>query len=389
MTKQVIGTTSVDEGRAILEHTFTDGEVTPGSHTVYATYIENDHYQTATANNTAVVKISTTTTLNSILGSIGEAVTFTATVNHHTSQQVTGGQVQFKIGENNAGSPQPVSNGVATLTNYEIPQGTTDGTTITAIYTGDSTYGASQGTNTLSIRGSTNTTLSDMSVNRGDTATIVATFTDSQNNPITTGQAKLYIDNTQQGETVTVTSAGASFTYNVASNAVVGGHTMRVEYLQNDDYDGSQTTATLIVRTPTVLTATNISTNPGTTTPLTVTVKDDNNGTVTTGTVRITLGQTTNDATVNSSTGEATANFEIPANATGTLTFTAVYVENTNYQGTVSGDEASGTITIRKSVTIVVDNVNTEFGEQIELSSSIVDSDNELVDEGTVQYEIE
>lgn len=48
-----------------------------------------------------------------------------------------------------------------------------------------------------------------------------------------------------------------------------------------------------------------------------------------------------------------------------------------------------GIITVRKGVTIVVDSVKAELGDEITLGATVTDENSALVDEGTVNYEIE
>ena len=386
MTRTNIGTATVENG--VAETTYTiPGDATTGSRTLYATYQQNDNYMLAEGYNTIEIRIPTVTTIEDVLASIGETATFTANVKHHTTQNVDEGTVQFQMGGVNIGTPAAVSNGVATL-QYEIPSNTEDGTEITAVFIETNTYGAStSAAGTISIREGTNVLVQNLSANRDTTATITATVTDASGDNVNTGQAQLYIDNTISGEPVNVVNGAVSFSYSVANNAILGGHTIKVAYLQNDTYDPAEGTATLTVRTPTTLTAVNVSGNKGATIPVTVRVTDPNSTAIIDGTVNITVGQgTAIPATVGSS-GEATINYEIPSDASGTIEFTAEYVENVNYQGSTM--ETTGVITVRKGITIVVDSVKAELGDEITLGSTITDENSQLVDEGTVNYEIE
>lgn len=386
MTRQQIGTASVANG--IAETTYViPGDATTGNRTLYATYEQNDDYMLAEGYNTIEIRVPTETTVDNVLASIGETATFSATVKHHTSQNVNEGTVQFQLGGVNIGSPVNVSNGIATL-QYEIPSNTEDGTEITAIFIETLTYGASTSTaGILSIREGTNVVVGNLSANRGTTATITATVTDADGDNVSTGQAQLYIDNTLSGEPVNVVGGSVSFSYEVANNAVVGGHAIKVAYLQNDTYDPAEGTATLTVRTPTTLTAVNVSGNKGATVPVTIRVTDPNSSAIIDGTVNITVGEGTPQSATVGTSGEATIQYEIPSNASGTISFTATYVENVNYQGSVMA--TNGVITVRKGVTIVVDSVKAELGDEITLGATVTDENSALVDEGTVNYEIE
>ncbi len=386
MTKQQIGTATVENG--VAETTYTiPGDATTGSRVLYATYEQNDNYMLAEGYNTIEIRVPTVTTVSNVLASIGETATFTANVKHHTDQNVNEGTVQFQLGGVNIGTPVNVSNGVANL-QYEIPSNTEDGTVITAVFIETTTYGASvSGEGLLSIREGTNVVVENLSANRGTTATITATITDADGDNVTTGQAQLYIDNTISGEPVNVVGGSVSFSYDVANNAVVGGHTIKVSYLQNDTFDPADGTATLTVRTPTTLTAVNVSGNKGSTIPVTVRVTDPNSSAIIDGTVNITIGNGTAQSATVGNSGEATIQYQIPNDASGTIAFTAVYVENVNYQGSTM--ETAGVITVRKGVTLVVDSVKAELGDEITLGATVTDENSALVDEGTVTYEIE
>lgn len=392
MTKTTIGTATVTEGRAETTYTI-PGDTVPGQHTIYATYVENDNYMTGTAYNTAEIRIPTVTTVDDVLTSYGETTTFTAHVKHHTNQDVDAGTVQFQVEGTNIGSPVNVVNGLATLVISEndggAPNTWNDGDEITAIFIETNIYGASTSVaGTLSIRGSSNVTLTNISANRGTTATITAEVTDANDDPINEGTAQLYIDNTLQGEPVSVSNGTVTFSYGVANNAVVGSHTIKVIFAQTSNYDPAEGTAQLIVRTPTVLTPVNLSANVGDNAPITIRVTDDNNTSITQGTVLITVGNgSAVEATVGNS-GEASISYTVPQGSAGsTITFTAQYVENTNYQGSTTA--TAGELVVRLGTTLVVDSIKAELGDEIVLGSTVTDENSDEVNEGTVTYEIE
>ena len=292
------------------------------------------------------------------------------------------------MGGVNIGSPQNVnSNGIATL-QYEIPSNTVDGTAIKAIFIETTTYGSSQSANgTLRIRSNVNVVVTNVSANRNSTATISATITDSNGDNITQGQAQLYIDNTASGTPVSISNGAVSFTYSVANNATVGSHSIKVTYIQNEDYDSADGTAILTVRTPVTLTAVNVSGNKGSTISVTIRVTDSNNASITSGTVNITVGLDSPVSASVGSGGEATIQYSIANDASGTVSFTGQYVENNNYQGATTS--TNGVITIRKGTTVTVDSIKAELGDEITLGATVTDENSNLVNEGTVTYEIE
>ncbi len=388
MTKTKIGTAIVTNGEAVYEWTI-PSTMPIGTSTLYGTYIENNTYMSGEAYNTLEVRVGTVTTVTDVLASKGETATFTATVKYNTNQNVNEGTVQFQLGSSNIGTPVNVSNGIATL-QYTIPTtGVESGATIKAYFLETTNYGAStSNTATLTLRGGTNVTVNSISANRGTTATITATITKANGDPVTSiDTAKLYIDNTFQSDTSTITQNGeVSFSYNIANNAIVGSHTIKIQYLQTNTQDAGEGTATLIVRTPTTLSPVNVSANAGSSVPVTIRVVDANNTPIPTGTINITVGEGSPiSATVNAS-GEATIQYNVPANATGTIQFSGIYVEDTNYQG--SSTTASGIITIRQATSVVVDSKKANIGDTIDLTATVT-SGQTMVNEGTLDFEVE
>lgn len=386
MTKTRIGTATVTDGSGSTHYTI-PSDANIGENTLYSVFQENTSYETSTDTSTMHIRVPVTVVASDVLASKGEEATFTATVKHHTSQNVNEGTVQFLLGNNNIGSPVNVVNGVATLL-YEIPSNATSGSKIKAKFIQTDTYAASTSAEaTLTLRKDPTVTVNDLSANRNTTATITAQITNSNAENINTGQCKLYIDNTQVGNAVNVSEGTVTFSYNVATNAVLGSHTIRVEYQKNEEYNSASGTGTLIVRTPTTLTPVAVSGNKGGTVSVTIQVKDNNNSAVTSGTVNITVGNASPvSATVNNS-GEATISYQIPANATGTIQFNGSYIENTNYQGSTTS--TAGVITVRKGTVVTVADINCVLGEQVALSATIVDENGDPVTSGTVTFDIE
>ena len=391
MTQTKIGEANVNNGTATTTYTI-PGDATTGSHTLTGVLIQNDNYKRGEGSTTLAIRIATITTVSDVIASHGETVAFTAHVTDTGSNNLpsNAGQVQFQLAGDNIGSPVTIgNNGTATL-NYEIPSGTADQAAITANFIQNDTYaGSNSVAGTLHLRQATNVSITNKYANRGDTVTITADVTDGNAGNVTSGSAILYIDNVQQG-TESVTSGSVSFTYEVANDAQSGNHTIRIEYQQNNDYDAATGTATLQIRIPTILTAVNVSGNAETTqesVPVTVNVKDENNNTVQTGSVGITIGSEQEVIVAVNSNGEATTTYLIPSNATGTITFTARFIQDNNYQSSTM--VTAGVITIRKGTVITMESINAVRGENITLTATVKDTDNNNVTSGTVEFELE
>ena len=390
MTTYDVGTVNVRNGVATKEYTI-PSNMKVGESTINAVYLENDRYQLASANAPIIVKRPTTITVGNTLASKGETGVFTATVlDVVANENVTAGNVQFSLAGVNIGSPVTSSNGVFTL-QATIPSTASTGDEIRATYQGNSTYAASVTSTpgTLTLRKNINITVPTLSANRGDTPTITATCTDENGETVTTGEAILKIDGVQSGSAVNITPQTGTFTftsYTVPASATVGSHTITVEYQQNDVFNAQSGTGSLIVRTPTVITAVNTSANPGQEdAQISVTVRDTDNHDVMAGTVEITVGTDT-PVSAAVSNGVATIAYDVPSNASGTISFSARYIENANYEG--SGTTTNGIITIRKAVTVQVSSVSANLSDTIELEATVT-SGNTDVDEGQLTFNIE
>lgn len=390
MTNYTINTVNVKNGMATTEYTI-PSNFKVGESTIRAIYLENGKYQRGEATSTATIKRPTSITVGNTLGTTGETATFTATVlDIVANENVTEGTVQFKLGGVNFGSPVTASNGTFTLS-QTIPNDAETGDEITAVYQGNSTYSTCTTTTAgiLTLRGDINIVVPTLSANRGSNPTITATCTDGNANPVTVGSAILKIDGVQSGEAVTIDSSTGTFTftsYTVPNSATVGSHTITIEYQQNDTFNAQTGTGSLIVRTPTVLTAVNSSANPGQTGhTVQVNVRDDSNHEVTEGNVEITVGNGS-AVTAAVSNGVATITYDVPQSASGTISFTASYVENANFQASTTA--VAGVITIRQAVLVSVEDVSGNLSDTIELSATVT-SDGTDVDEGQLTFDIE
>ena len=385
-----IGTVSVSDGVAEKEYTI-PSNFKVGESTIRAVYIQNDHYQTAQSTGTATIKKPTTITVNNTLATKGETGTFTATVQDVLAQTpVTEGTVQFKRNGTNFGSPVSASGGVFTLEQV-VPNDAATGDEITAVYQGTSTYSTCTSTTAgiLTLRGDINITVQTLSANRGATPSIVATATDGSGNPVTVGSAVLKIDGVQSGEAVTINSTTGTFTftsYTVPNSAAVGSHTITVEYARNNQFNEQTGIGSLIVRTPVTLTPVNTSVNPGQTgASIQVNVRDESNHDVTEGTVEITIGANT-PVSAAVSNGIATITYDVPSNASGTISFGATYIENNNYEADTMA--TSGVITVRKAVTVQVADISANLSDTVTLEATVT-SGNEDVDEGQLTFTVE
>lgn len=387
MATKKIGTATVKDGVASAKYTI-GSEDSVGDFKLIGNYLENDTYRSASAEASYKIRIGTVITCLNAIGTAGEKTTFTANVKYNSTLNVNEGQVQFVLNGANIGETVTVTGGVATLS-YTIPDSTPDDSVITAKYLGTGTYAASVTSKSavLSMRKTPTILMQNATANRGDSLAIKGTITDSDGNNITTGEAQLYIDNVATGDVVTVKDGSIDCVWKVPTTAATGSHTAKIVYAQNDTYNSVEATAQINIRTKVSLTNANISGNIGGTVTLTTTVTDEYSHPVQEGQVKITCNDTSTTVTVTAE-GVATTEFTIPASAKEgtTYSYSAEYIQNTNYESGKS--TADGIVTIRTSVVITLDNIEATIGDTIILGATVKTNESvpTNVDEGTIEF---
>lgn len=377
----------VSNGIASLPYNINSDEPV-GDFKLKGTYLQNDLYQESSAEVDFKTRKGTTITVENSRGNYNEAVTLTAHVYYNGSTPVPSGQVQFKVAGSIVGTGS-VTNGTATYTIDPLTEGYTTGSEITANYLGDSTYGVSETTiaGTLNIRETPTVVLQNVIGSRGENATIPVSVEDVDGESIVSGSVTLYVNNTET-DTRTLSSGQASFTYSVPANATAGQNLIKVVYTQSDDYTTAEASAYLLVRYDTSIAVSNLSGNPSENVTLTATVTDEFDNPVTEGKVNITVGSDTFNNLSVGNDGKATCTYPIPSDATGTITYSASYIQNDTYEDCSTAND--GVITIRKTVNITVTPVTANLGDTVTLQATVVDSGTQQnISVGEVEFEIE
>lgn len=383
MADENIGKAKVSGGNASLTYVVPSDSII-GERVLHAKYGETDNYKSAESTSSYHIRYKTNITVGNIIGSKGQSATFTANVKYNSTIAVPEGTVQFALAGTNIGTPQTVSNGVATLT-YTLPDSTVDQSEITATYIKTDKYGAST-TSTpgiLSLRKALNFTMSDVYANRGSKATFEVTLTDSNSTAITTGDITLYIDDVSTGLTSSPNSSGkVTFTYTIPSSTTTGTHTYTVKYAQNDSYDAAEASGQLTIRKKVTLTPVNISANAGTDAVITIKVVDEDSITVVSGSLTFTIAGETHTTQVTAS-GEATYTYSIPADSTRDITFSGSYAQNNNYESGVT--TVDGIIHLRKDVVVTVADVEAVTTESVGISATVMSGET-AVNEGEITF---
>jgi large repetitive protein len=193
-----------------------------------------------------VTLITTSTGVMSSLNpsTVGQAVTFTATVTAASGSPIpfdNGGSVQFQVGGVKFGTPQTLSGGSASITDSTLGVGANQ--SVTAIYSGDSDFSGSSGslTNGQTVNGSTTGTSAAITSSKnpsnfGDLVTFTATVTPNSGTFDNGGSVQFVIDGSNYGSPVSL-SGGTATTSDSALG--VGNHSVEAIYSGDTAFTGS------------------------------------------------------------------------------------------------------------------------------------------------------
>jgi Bacterial Ig-like domain (group 3) len=338
-TSASIGTGSLTNGVFKL----TTSTLSQGTHDIFYSYGGDANYspqvspevqQTVNASS----KATTTTTVTSAPNpaASGQSVKFTASVTSTTSGTITG-TVQFYDGSTAIGSPVTLSGGGAAYSTTTLSAGSHS---ITAVYSGDSTYGTSTSsalTQTINAGSKASTTTAVTSSANPSTVGANVTFSaavTSSTSGTLTGTVQFYDGATALGSPV-VLAAGAAQYSTTALGA--GAHAITATYSGDTNYATSTSPAlTQTVNSATkaaTTTAVQSSLNPstvGASVTFTAMVMTSQAGTIT-GTVQFYDGATALGSPVALVSASASAALSTTTLAQGANTITATYSGDANY----------------------------------------------------------
>jgi hypothetical protein len=323
---------SLGSGQASYTTTYS----TSGTRSITATYSGDGNFfnSTAATLKQVVNKVSTTTAVTSSQNpsTVGQAVTFTATV---TSNNTTlglpspTGIVTFKNGTTTLGTGT-LSGGVASLTTSSLPAGTQS---ITAVYGGDTNYSGSTSPKLSQvINGLPTTTTLSSSLNPsvyGQSVMFTATVTPNSGTGVPTGSVTFKSGTTTLAK-VSLTSGTATY-----STAVLTVGTKSITALYSGDATYATSTSAVLSQviskatTTTLLTSSPNPSTSGQSVTFTATVTPQYSGTPT-GTVTFKLGTTTLK-TVTMSGG--VASYSTSTLPTGSDTINAIYNGSASFNG--------------------------------------------------------
>jgi len=273
---------------------------------------------------------STTTTLTSSANpsSSGASVTFTATV----SPVAATGTVAFFDGSSSLGTA-PLAGGISSLSTAALSAGRHS---ITAVYSGDSTYAASTSaalTQTVSAGSISTTTALASSANpsmSGQPVTFTASVTPSSGTSTPTGTVMFLDGSTVIGSSTLDASGSATFS---TSSLSVGTHSITAQYSGDATFAGSSSSALSQTVNKSDTTTTLTSNHNPSKTLQTVTFRATVSPAAATGTVRFFDGSTLlGSATLSG----GVASFSTFSLAAGTHSITAQYGGDGRFNGSTS-----------------------------------------------------
>ena len=381
-----------------------------GDYNVSTSFAETDNYKSATQTSLLKVRNPTTVTVQSVVADIGEAVTLSATIKSGNNN-ITSGQVQFYINKNPAsisgygtpiGVPVTVSNGSASVSFTPSSENTSiDANTITAVYLGNSTYIAAENTGILDIRDAFGITITPVVASKGETISIPITLTLTGASAGTLSDIEAIL-NIKDGDTVLESYAtdltesasierfigGGTVSLTLANNIAAKQYTIEVLTSANDDYEAVLATSTLTVKRETTVQAINVSANQNGTVNIGGKVVDEFGANVTTGSIRVTLPDSSQVTLQIGNSEWNTTSFQVSSAAVdgSNINYSVQYVgTGTTYE---DSSAATGTIHVRKTTTITVADVTGAVGDTVSITANIKDSSNQPVPNGEIEFTI-
>ena len=336
----VLGTATLSNGAAA----FSTSSLSVGSHSITVVYSgdANDNASSSSALPETINKTNSATAVTSSLNpaTIGQAVTFTATVTPGTAT----GTVQFLDGATVLGTAT-LSGGAASFNTSSLAAGSHS---ITAAYSGDANDNASSSSALPETINKTNSATAVTSSLNPATIGQAVTFTATVTPSAATGTVQ-FLDGATVIGTATLSGGTAAFS---TSSLAAGSHSITASYTGNTNYNSSTSTAitqNVKATTTTTLSANNTSIAFGQAVQLTASVAPA----TATGTVQFLDGSTAL-GTVALSSG--TASLTAANLAVGSHSLTAVYsgdgtdVASTSAALVVTVSKANSTTTVTSSL---------------------------------------
>lgn len=247
--------------------TYVFSSTTAGSHAVTATYSGDSTYAASTGTLTLTVvpaPVATTTTLSAATNTpafgAGDAISIKVASASSSSTTTPTGTLTIAV-DNTIVNPSAALTAGSAM--YSFSSTIAGSHTITAIYSGDSTYAASTGTLTVTVGPApvaTTTVLSAATTTpafgASDVITIKVASASSSSTATPTGTLMITIDGTTATSSLALSGGSATYAF---SSTTAGSHTVAATYSGNSTYASSSGSVTLTVASAPVATTTALS----------------------------------------------------------------------------------------------------------------------------------
>ena len=339
---------------------------------------------------TGTLSGGTATLTTSALAAGGHSlITLSATLTSAGSP-VTGEVITFSVDGTSVGTAT-TSGGTAYLS-YTIPNTSTAGRhTLSAVFTGDTNYGASAGTGTLTVDPAA-LTVANASGSAGQAITLSATLKAASGAALSGKALAFSVDGTTVGTGVTNSSGTATKSYvvPVATALAVGSHTLTAAFAGDSAAASSSGVGALsIVPAPTNLSVSGVSGTPGQTVTLKAMLRRTTGGLALGGeTVIFSLDGSPLGSAITNSSGAASVNYSVPSGeAIGVHPLAASFVGDGSFGASAGG----GTLTALKfGVTLLVPAASGLPGQALTLSATLKRSTGGLLLAGqTVSFTVD
>ncbi|MEX4009270.1 Ig-like domain repeat protein [Neoaquamicrobium sediminum] len=360
-----------------------------GSRSIGASYSGDTNYVASNDALTQTVnQIGTTVSLASSQNpsSLGDSVTFTATVAATTGGSTPTGTVTFSV-DGTPQAPVPLDgSGQASFSTAALAPGAH---AIAADYSGDTNYVASNTslTQTVDQIGTTTSLASSLNPSApGDSVTFTATVVAASGGGTPTGTITFTVDGTPQTPVTLDGSGQASLTTAALAS---GAHTIAADYSGDTDYVAS--TASLIqtvnqIGTTTALASSLNPSNGGDSVTFTAMVTAVSGGGTPTGTVTFTVDGTAQAPVTLDGSGQAT--FTTASLAPGSKTIEAAYSGDTTYTG--STDTLTQTVEQIATTTALASSQNpSNGGDSVTFVATVAAASGGGTPTGTVTFTVD
>ncbi|MBA0086494.1 MAG: Ig-like domain repeat protein, partial [Acidobacteria bacterium Pan2503] len=386
-----LGTATLSSNAAQL----TVSSLALGSHTIAAVYGGNTNFagSTSAALTETVSQAPTTVTITSSLNpaTFGQGVPFVATVQPSSGGAVTG-SVTFYDGTSVLATASVVNNNSQHNVVQLLAAGLLGGThSITVVYSGDANYtGSTSSALTETVNPASSTTSIAVSQNPatfGQAVTLTASVTPSIGGDQASGAVTFYDGTTPLGA-ANLSNNSAQFS---VSPFAVGSHSLTAKYAGDANFAGSTSSVLSETVNQSSTTTTLVSNlNPavfGQAVPFVATVQPASGGAVT-GSVTFYDGTNVlgTASVVNNNNQQNIAQLTAAGLLGGTHSITAVYSGDANYTGSTSSALTETVNAASSTVSIATSQNPATFGQSITLTASVTPSISGDQASGTVTF---